>query len=146
MLKILLIEDNVIDIMAFIRLFEKNCCQTPVHIVANDLEALAILYRIKCLLDKSMIFERNILLILELYLLEMNGIDFLNELQYNSILKQIPVIILGEIFFEDRKQIENYNINLLGYLKKPIIFSELVQLITISGLQLSFNEVLLSNS
>ncbi|WP_363319696.1 response regulator [Microcoleus sp. PH2017_02_FOX_O_A] len=56
----------------------------------------------------------------------MNGIEFLRELRLDEKLKSIPVIVLTTSN-EDRDKVEAYNLNVAGYILKPVTFSNFVE-------------------
>jgi DNA-binding NarL/FixJ family response regulator len=53
---------------------------------------------------------------------QMNGIEFLRELRGDAELKLTPVIVLTTSN-DERDRIEAYNLNVAGYLLKPVTFS-----------------------
>jgi CheY-like chemotaxis protein len=52
----------------------------------------------------------------------MNGIEFLREIRRDPELNLTPVIVLTTSN-DDRDRIEAYNLNVAGYLLKPVTFS-----------------------
>ncbi len=65
--------------------------------------------------------DRRIVL-LDLNMPQMNGIEFLRELRADAELKLTPVIVLTTSN-DERDRIEAYNLNVAGYLLKPMTFS-----------------------
>jgi CheY-like chemotaxis protein len=57
----------------------------------------------------------------------MNGIEFLRELRADPELHPIPVVVLTTSN-DDRDRIEAYNLNVAGYLLKPVTFVNFVEL------------------
>jgi DNA-binding response OmpR family regulator len=57
----------------------------------------------------------------------MNGIEFLYELRKDANLAAIPVVVLTTSNNE-RDKIEAYNLNVAGYLVKPVMFGEFSEL------------------
>jgi len=64
--------------------------------------------------------------LLDLNMPKMNGIEFLRELRADLELKPIPVIVLTTSN-EDRDKVEAYNLNVAGYVLKPVTFSKFVE-------------------
>jgi CheY-like chemotaxis protein len=123
MLNILLVEDDEVDVMNVQRAFKKNNITNPLYVANNGLEALAILRGNSDLL--AMPRERRLIL-LDLNMPKMNGIEFLRELRVDAELKQIPVVVLTTSN-EDKDKVEAYNLNVAGYILKPVTFSNFVQ-------------------
>ncbi len=123
MLNILLVEDDEVDVMNVQRAFKKNNITNPLYIANNGLEGLAILRGNGDLL--AMPRERRLIL-LDLNMPKMNGIEFLRELRVDAELKQIPVVVLTTSN-EDKDKVEAYNLNVAGYILKPVTFSNFVQ-------------------
>jgi CheY-like chemotaxis protein len=124
-MKILLIEDDLVDQMAIKRLFKKNYLSNRLEVVENGLEALAFLREHNSQSLASC--PEHLLILLDLYLPKMNGLEFLTHLQSDSNLKKLPVIVL--ITSEEEKyQRETDHLNIVGYLRKPFTFSEFTQL------------------
>ena len=69
--------------------------------------------------------ERRLVL-LDINMPKMNGIEFLRELRADPQLKPIPVIILTTSN-EDRDKVEAYNLNVAGYILKAVTFSSFVE-------------------
>jgi CheY-like chemotaxis protein len=68
------------------------------------------------------------LVLLDLNMPRMNGIEFLRELRQDQNLKSIPVIVLTTSN-EDRDKVEAYNLNVAGYILKPVTFSNFVEVV-----------------
>ena len=58
---------------------------------------------------------------------KMNGIEFLRELRADPKLKTTSVVVLTTSN-EDRDRIEAYQLNVAGYLLKPVTFGNFVDL------------------
>ncbi len=122
MINILLIEDDEVDVMNVQRAFKKNNITNPLYFAANGLEALDILRG----QGTPTIPRERRLILLDLNMPKMNGIEFLRELRLDPELKPIPVIVLTTSN-EDRDKVEAYNLNVAGYILKPVTFSNFVQ-------------------
>jgi CheY-like chemotaxis protein len=121
---ILLVEDDEVDVMNVRRAFKKNNIVNPLYLAANGLEALRIL-RGESQTEPAMPQVRRLIL-LDLNMPRMNGIEFLRELRLDDKLKSIPVIVLTTSN-EDRDKVEAYNLNVAGYILKPVTFSNFVE-------------------
>ncbi len=121
---ILLVEDDEVDVMNVRRAFKKNNIVNPLYMASNGLEALAIL-RQEGKIEPAMPQARRLIL-LDLNMPKMNGIEFLRELRLDENLRSIPVIVLTTSN-EDRDKVEAYNLNVAGYILKPVTFSNFVE-------------------
>jgi CheY-like chemotaxis protein len=120
MLNILLVEDDEVDVMNVRRAFEKNRILNPLHVASDGLEALDRLR------NGEIPHNRRIIL-LDLNMPRMNGIEFLRELRADPQLRLIPVVVLTTSN-DERDRIEAYNLNVAGYLLKPVTFINFVEL------------------
>lgn len=119
MLNILLVEDDQVDVMNVKRAFEKNKILNPLYIAGDGLEALAMLRAGKVPADRRII-------LLDLNMPRMNGIEFLRELRADPELKSSPVIVLTTSNAE-KDRIDAYQLNVAGYLLKPVTFINFVE-------------------
>jgi CheY-like chemotaxis protein len=125
MLNILLVEDDEVDVMTVRRAFKKGNISNPLYIAGNGIEALAML-RADPGQPASMPTERRIIL-LDLNMPKMNGIEFLRELRADATIRHIPVVVLTTSN-EEQDRIQAYNLNVAGYILKPITFGNFVEL------------------
>lgn len=123
MTNILLVEDDEVDVMNVKRAFKKNNIVNPLHLAGNGLEAL---FMLRGNGKPPVIPRERRLILLDLNMPKMNGIEFLKELRADPELKPIPVIVLTTSN-EDRDKVEAYNLNVAGYLLKPVTFSRFVE-------------------
>lgn len=126
-INILLVEDDEVDVMNVKRAFKKSNISNPLFIAGNGLEALAML---RSQGDQQPIVpsERRLVL-LDLNMPKMNGLEFLQQLRADPELKPTPVIVLTTSD-EDRDKVEAYNLNVAGYILKPVTFSKFAEVIT----------------
>lgn len=113
-LNILLIEDDTIEVMKFNRVV-KNL-EHPHRIVEanNGEEALAMLKNKAILPD---------IIILDLNMPKINGIEFLGILKKDDTLKYIPAIILTTSG-NHKDLLECYRIGIAGYMLKPLKYED----------------------
>lgn len=126
---ILLVDDDDVDVMYIQREFEKLKLQVAVHIARDGLEALGKLYGNK----NPQLFPK--IIILDLMMPRMNGIEFLQELRSYHQFDEIQILILTTSNNEhDRKVTKRFNVN--GYFVKDKDFSEFLtvcrQLLSVS--------------
>jgi CheY-like chemotaxis protein len=121
-LNILLVEDDEVDVMNVRRAFERNNVSNPLFVAGNGLEALEMLR------DGTVPRERRLIL-LDLNMPKMNGIEFLQELRADPELASAPVVVLTTSN-DDQDKIDAYNLNVAGYLLKPVTFSNFCERMT----------------
>ncbi len=125
-INILLVEDDEVDEIAVRRAFKKGSIANPLYVAGNGIEALAMLRGDG---DTPQIPPQRRLILLDLNLPKMNGIEFMRALRADPNLKQIPVVVLTTSS-EDRDRIDAYDLNVAGYLLKPVTFSTFVETMT----------------
>jgi CheY-like chemotaxis protein len=115
---ILLVEDDKVDVMNVRRSFEKANILNPLFVANNGLEALDILRN----QSKTVIMPPNRrLILLDLNMPKMGGIEFLTELRADPTLSPTPVIVLTTSN-QETDRIKAYNFNVAGYILKPVTF------------------------
>jgi CheY-like chemotaxis protein len=125
MLNILLVEDDEVDVMAVRRAFKKGNIMNPLYVAGNGLEALTML-RGELGQPPAVPLERRIIL-LDLNMPKMSGLEFLQELRADSTIRHIPVIMLTTSN-EEQDRVQAYDLNVAGYILKPVTFSTFVEL------------------
>jgi CheY-like chemotaxis protein len=119
-LHILLVEDDRVDVMTIRRAFEKNKILNPLYVASNGIEALAMLR------DDRVPRDRRLVL-LDLNMPGMNGIEFLRELRADPELRPTPVVVLTTSN-DERDKVNAYGFNVAGYLVKPVTFPSFAEL------------------
>ena len=118
-LNILLVEDDQVDVMNVKRAFDKNRIANPLFTAGDGVEALEILRSGKVPAARRII-------LLDLNMPRMNGIEFLRELRADPELQLTPVVVLTTSD-DERDKINAYNLNVAGYLLKPVTFVNFVE-------------------
>lgn len=124
-INILLVEDDEIDVMNVRRAFKKSNITNPLYIANNGLEALEML-RGKDGQPPAIPSDRRLIL-LDLNMPKMGGIEFLHELRDDPNLRLTPVVVLTTSN-QDQDRVEAYNLNVAGYLLKPVTFTTFAEL------------------
>jgi hypothetical protein len=127
MINVLLVEDDEVDVMNVRRAFRKGNITNPLYVAANGIEALAVLQGKPT--DAPLMPSERRLILLDLNMPKMGGIEFLQVLRSDPHLKTIPVVILTTSN-EDKDRLEAYDLNVAGYLLKPVTFSTFVEVMT----------------
>ncbi|NJM65052.1 MAG: response regulator [Acaryochloris sp. RU_4_1] len=127
MINILLVEDDEVDVMNVRRAFKKGNITNPLYVATNGLEALDMLRGEAGNLPA--IPSKRRLVLLDLNMPKMGGIEFLQALRADPQLKATPVVVLTTSN-EDQDRLKTYNLNVAGYLLKPVTFSTFVEVMT----------------
>jgi CheY-like chemotaxis protein len=136
-LNILLVEDDEVDVMNVQRALKKNNSDSTLYRAANGIEALAMLRT-----NSKIITDDNsrLLILLDLNMPKMGGLEFLKELRADPTLSKLPVVILTTSM-QDSDLATAYQYNAAGYLIKPITFSSFVEMIDILTRYWSMSEL-----
>lgn len=119
-LNILLVEDDEIDIENVRRAFKRANITSPLWVATDGEEALRML--------RGSDYPRSRrLVLLDLNLPRMSGIELLRELRSDPELRTQSVVVLTTSN-EERDRTEAYGLNVAGYLLKPISFQPFVDL------------------
>lgn len=121
---ILLVEDDRVDIMTVKRAIQKNSISNPVHVARTGVEALGMLRGD----GVPKIEPRPSLILLDLNLPKMGGIEFLKELRADPDLKDLPVIVLTSSN-EPRDRAAAFEYDVEDYFVKPHSFDEFTKAI-----------------
>jgi len=113
-LNILLVEDDKVDVMNVERAFQKSHIVNPLYLAVDGEDALERLRGGEVPLSR-------LLVLLDLNLPRMNGIEFLRELRRDEALRHLPVVVLTTSD-DERDRTEAYNLNVAGYIVKPVTF------------------------
>lgn len=114
-LNILLVEDDAVDVMNIRRAFKKGNITNPLYVAGNGLDALEML-------RGGEIPRTRRLVLLDLNMPRMNGIEFLRALRADPELSPTPVVVLTTSDAE-RDKVEAYHLHVAGYLLKPVTFA-----------------------
>ncbi len=114
---ILLIEDNPVDSTLFLKALRKYSSINKVEIAEKGNKAL------------KMLFQLNIIpkiIILDLGLPDMNGLEVLKKIKEKKITKNIPVIVFsGSDLAQNKELAENYGV--FEYFIKPVSYNQYIQ-------------------
>lgn len=123
---ILLVEDNPDDIEIIKLALLEGKVKARVSVVRDGVEALDFLFNRGEYADKSQAPKPSIIL-LDIKLPRLNGIEVLKEIKSNEKLRQIPVIMLTTS--SNPKDIrDSYNYSANSYVQKPTNFKDFVEL------------------
>jgi CheY-like chemotaxis protein len=113
-LNILLVDDDEVDVMTVKRAFQKANITNRLFVASNGVEALD-------LLRGGAIPAQRRLVLLDLNMPKMNGLEFLREVRNDPALQNLTVVVLTTSN-EDRDRVDAFQLNVAGYLLKPVTF------------------------
>ncbi len=116
---VLLVEDNLDDQELLLRAFRRNRIEHKVRVAHDGLEACDILFE-----DTE--GGTPILVLLDLNLPRMNGIDVLRRIRQNERTSLLPVVVLSSSR-EQEDVVRSYTLGANSYVRKPVDFSEFVE-------------------
>ncbi|OIQ20166.1 MAG: response regulator [Flavobacterium sp. MedPE-SWcel] len=115
-LNILLIEDDTIEVMKFNRVLKGLEINHKITEANNGEEALVVLR------EKEIIPD---IIVLDLNMPRINGLEFLNIIKNDDVLKYIPAIILTTSN-NHKDLLECYRVGIAGYILKPLKYEDYV--------------------
>lgn len=116
---ILLVEDDNVDAMTVKRALKEIHVNNELLLACNGEEALDIL-------NNDSIDQPGIIL-LDLNMPRMNGLEFLKVIKIDDYHKSIPVVILTTSK-DDQDRLESFNLSVAGYMLKPVDYHQFVKL------------------
>jgi CheY-like chemotaxis protein len=115
---ILLVEDDQVDTMTVIRaLKEIHVTNRLVHL-ENGEEAVNYL--------RDPESEKPCIILLDLNMPVMNGIEFLQVVKRDDHLRRIPVVVLTTSE-EQQDKVNSFNMGVAGYMTKPVDYRQFVE-------------------
>lgn len=121
--RILLVEDNPNDVELTVEALGEHNLANAVEVVRDGEEALDYLYR------KGQFASRHggnpAVILLDIKLPKVNGLEVLKRIKADEHLKLIPVVVLTSSR-EERDMIDSYNLGVNAYVVKPVDFHEFI--------------------
>jgi CheY-like chemotaxis protein len=124
---ILLVEDNKHDVALTIRAMKKNNITTPLVVMDDGAAALDYLFGAGDYADRDA-REMPWLILLDLKLPRVDGLETLARLRATDSTKLVPVIILSSSN-EERDVAESYRLGANSFIRKPTDFIEFTRTI-----------------
>ena len=115
---ILLVEDDRVDVMTVNRALKEIKVTNPVVNLENGEEAL------KYLRDPEKV--KPCIILLDLNMPIMNGIEFLEVVKHDAQLRRIPVVVLTTSG-EQQDKVNSFDLGVAGYMAKPVDYRQFVE-------------------
>ena len=129
---ILLVEDDIVDVKTVKRALKEIHVTNRVEIAGNGEEALEYLR------DKDK--EHPCIILLDLNMPRMNGIEFLKILKKDEDLKMLPVVVLTTSR-EDQDKVDSFKLSIAGYMVKPVDYHQFVEVIRTINIYWTLSEL-----
>ena len=130
--EILLVEDNPNDGELALRALKKNHLANQVFWVKDGAEALEFLFATGAYADRAP-EQRPKVILLDLKLPKVDGLEVLRRLKADERTKIIPVVVLTSSR-EERDVVESYRLGVNSYIIKPVEFDKFTQSVSDLGL------------
>lgn len=131
-LEILLVEDNPTDAELTIRALKKHHLANHLIHVTDGQQALDFFFGTGAYKGRDVMQLPKVVL-LDLKLPKVGGIEVLRQLRANERTKLVPVVVLTSSH-EDRDVIETYNLGANSYIVKPVEFENFSQAVSNMGM------------
>ncbi len=129
---ILIVEDNPDDEEMTLRSLQQASLANDVQVVHDGVEALEFLFGTGAFAGRDTAHVPTVVL-LDLKLPRLNGIDVLNRMRQDELTRAIPVVILTSSS-EDEDMAKSYASGANSYVRKPVIFSDFASVVSELGL------------
>jgi CheY-like chemotaxis protein len=129
---ILLVEDDVVDAMTVKRALKDIKVCNRLDITTNGEEALEFL--------SDLANEKPGIILLDINMPKMNGLEFLHIIKQDDGLKKIPVIIMTTSQ-EEQDRINSFNLGVAGYMIKPVDYLKFVEVVKAIDLYWTLSEL-----
>jgi CheY-like chemotaxis protein len=116
---ILLVEDDQVDTMTVTRALKEIHVTNPLVHLENGEEAVNYL--------QDPASEKPCIILLDLNMPIMNGIEFLQVVKHDDQLKRIPVVVLTTSE-EQQDKVNSFNLGVAGYMAKPVDYRQFVEI------------------
>jgi len=130
--EILLVEDNPVDAELTLRGLKKHNLANKVFVVRDGEEALDYIFTKGKFADRDT-NDTPKLILLDLNLPKVDGLEVLRQVKSDEKTKVIPVVILTSSK-EERDVVESYKLGVNSYIRKPVNFDKFVKSIGELGL------------
>ncbi|PZO42192.1 MAG: two-component system response regulator [Pseudanabaena frigida] len=115
---ILLVEDDQLDVMTLKRALKEIKATNPLHIRNNGEAALEFL--------RDPANPKPLLILLDLNMPRMNGLEFLEIIKADVDLCKIPVVVLTTSQ-EEQDRLASFQLSVAGYIIKPLTYPDFVE-------------------
>lgn len=130
-LDILLVDDDPNDVEITLRALKKNNLTNRVHVVKDGEEALDFIFGTGTHAGRD-VKKRPKVILLDLKLPKVDGIEVLRRIRKDNSTKSIPVVVLTSSR-EERDIVETYELGVNSYIVKPVNFEKFIDVVAELG-------------
>jgi two-component system response regulator len=130
--EILLVEDNPNDVELTLRALRKQNLDTKVYVVRDGAEALDFVFAGGNYSSRKIDMRPKVML-LDLKLPKIDGIEVLRKVKADERTRNIPVVMLTSSQ-EERDVVESYRLGVNSYVVKPVDFNKFVHAVSELGI------------
>jgi len=130
-IRILFVDDNLDDVEIARRAFDKSPVASELHIVRDGEEALDFLFRRGAYGDSAR-SPRPDLILLDLNLPKLTGIEVLERIRASDETSSIPVVMVSASN-RDEDAVKSYELGVNTYLQKPVVFARFAHALEVLG-------------
>ncbi len=130
--EILLVEDNPDDAELTIRALKSQNLANQLVWVKNGAQALDFVFQRGAYAERAGSAQPRLIL-LDLSLPKVNGIEVLSQIKSDPRTRRIPVVILSSST-QDKDIVGSYDLGVNSYVAKPVQFEEFVRVVSELGL------------
>jgi two-component system response regulator len=137
--RILLVDDDLVDCEAVVRAFKAHKVLNAIFVAHDGVEALEFLRREGAFADAAAAPTPSLIL-MDLRMPRMNGLECLTEIKHDPNLCHIPVVV----FTSSREEVDivaSYKHGAASYITKPVTFEKLVAVIRTLDLYWTLSEL-----
>lgn len=131
-LDILLVEDNPDDLELTIHALRENRLANRIEVARDGQAALDYLFGKGEFAGRDR-FDKPRMVLLDLKLPKVNGLEVLRAIKGDETTRTIPVVVLTSSR-EDRDVVESYHLGVNSYIQKPVSFSEFTHAVSQLGM------------
>jgi CheY-like chemotaxis protein len=136
---ILLVEDNPTDRELALRALRKHQLADSIHVVQDGAEALDFLFATGAYANRRKANRPRVVL-LDLKLPKVDGLEVLQRLRADPLLRTIPVVMLTSSR-EERDLVESYRLGVNSFVVKPVDFDQFTETVQrVGGYWLQLNQ------
>jgi two-component system, response regulator len=121
-IEILLVEDNPADVELALHALRKNKLANHVQVARDGEEAVEFVF-CQGVYSSRRIDRPTKLILLDLKLLKVDGLEVLRQLKSDSRTKSIPVVVLTSSK-EETDLVQSYRLGVNSYIQKPVDFDQ----------------------
>jgi len=125
---IVLVEDNPSDVELTLHALKKHALANRVKVLNDGEEAISYLFS-ECVPGGTACPH---LVLLDLKLPKVDGLEVLQRIRSNEHTKLIPVVVLTSSA-EDRDRVESYKLGVNSYIVKPVEFDDFAKVVSVIG-------------